>query len=120
MPSPLLQCICLLLAQSGHANHSQRCLLSGVKRTSRGHALTSAFDPKWTSSNLTWQLPASWLDPLRCWGQRQREEINGQNESKCSRHCRFEQEGGFLSQAALCGVHDTDEGDGAHHGRKAM
>src|SRR5262249_39233789 len=32
---------CPLLAQSGHANHSQRCPLSGVKRTSRGPRVPS-------------------------------------------------------------------------------
>src|SRR5262249_9807491 len=40
---------------SGHANHSQRCLLSGVKRTLAGHVSMSAFDPKRTlpSAKLT-------------------------------------------------------------------
>jgi hypothetical protein len=40
---------CLLLAQSGHANHTQECPLSGVKRTLIGSAAMSAFDPKRTS-----------------------------------------------------------------------
>src|SRR5262249_40784862 len=39
MPSP-----CPLLAQSGHADRSQRCLLSGVKRTSVGHS-KCAYEP---------------------------------------------------------------------------
>ena len=37
---------CLLLAQSGRLATEFQCLRSGVKRTSRGHALMSAFDPK--------------------------------------------------------------------------
>jgi hypothetical protein len=37
---------CLLLAKSGHAGPSERCPLSGVKRTSGGHASMSASDPK--------------------------------------------------------------------------
>src|SRR5262249_41653411 len=36
---------CPLLAQSGHANHSQQCPLLGVKRTLVGGAAMSAFDP---------------------------------------------------------------------------
>jgi hypothetical protein len=39
---------CLLLAQSGHGDHAQRCPLLGVKRTSAEHAGMSAFDPKRT------------------------------------------------------------------------
>src|SRR6516165_9180099 len=34
-----------LLAQSGHHDALNECPLSGVKRTLRGHALMSAFDP---------------------------------------------------------------------------
>jgi hypothetical protein len=34
------------LAQSGHHNGVQRCLLLGVKRTLVGDAAMSAFDPK--------------------------------------------------------------------------
>ena len=41
---------CLLLAQSGHANRSQQCPLSGVKRTLLRLAPMSAFDPKRPSS----------------------------------------------------------------------
>jgi hypothetical protein len=36
---------CLLLAQSGHGDHAQRCPLLGVKRTSTGARPMSAFDP---------------------------------------------------------------------------
>jgi hypothetical protein len=36
------------LAQSGHHSRSDLCPLSGVKRTSRGRAPMSAFDPKRT------------------------------------------------------------------------
>ena len=39
------------MAASGHSGHSRNaseCLLSGVKRTSRGHAEMSANDPKRT------------------------------------------------------------------------
>src|SRR6516164_9831366 len=39
---------CLLLAQSGQANPSQQCPLSGVKRTLVKDAAMSAFDPKRT------------------------------------------------------------------------
>jgi hypothetical protein len=35
---------CPLLAQSGHCRRAERCPLSGVKRTSHGHPLMSAFD----------------------------------------------------------------------------
>src|SRR5262249_55307721 len=41
---------CPLLAQSGHSVTEFQCPLLGVKRTSRGHAPMSAFDPKRTSS----------------------------------------------------------------------
>ena len=44
----MLHCMGLLLAQSGHPNTLNQCLLLGVKRTSRGRAPMSAFDPKWT------------------------------------------------------------------------
>src|SRR6516164_10845604 len=37
---------CPLLAQSGHFTAEFQCLLLGIKRTSRGQALMSAFDPK--------------------------------------------------------------------------
>src|SRR5215813_9606466 len=40
---------CPLLAQSRHPQVRCTCPLSGVKRTSRGHAPMSAFDPKRTS-----------------------------------------------------------------------
>src|SRR5262249_11354630 len=40
----------LLLAQSGHSPTEFQCPLLGVKRTSRGQALMSAFDPKRTSA----------------------------------------------------------------------
>jgi hypothetical protein len=33
-----------------------RCLLSGVKRTSRFHGAMSAFDPKRTSANVNFKL----------------------------------------------------------------
>jgi hypothetical protein len=39
------------MALTGHASHSQRCPLLGVKRTSAGHASMSAYDPKRTSPN---------------------------------------------------------------------
>src|SRR6516225_5421723 len=44
----LLRRTSLLLAQSGHSDCAQQCPLSGVKRTLRGRALMSAFDPKRT------------------------------------------------------------------------
>ena len=44
----LLHCMSPLLAQSGHPYTLCQCPLLGVKRTSRGHALISAFDPKRT------------------------------------------------------------------------
>src|SRR5262249_61091313 len=44
----LLQCMSLLLAQSGHGNPAQQCPLLGVKRTLLGHCGMSAFDPKRT------------------------------------------------------------------------
>ena len=47
----MLHCICLLLAQSGHSATEFQCLLLGVKRTSRGRAPMSAFDPKRTSAH---------------------------------------------------------------------
>jgi hypothetical protein len=34
------------MAQSGHADRTYECPLLGVKRTSVGHAVLSAFDPK--------------------------------------------------------------------------
>jgi len=37
---------CPLLAQSGHGNRAQRCLLLGVKRTSTRRCEMSAYDPK--------------------------------------------------------------------------
>jgi hypothetical protein len=40
---------CPLLAQSGHHDGAPECLLSGAKRTLRGHALMAAFDRKRTS-----------------------------------------------------------------------
>src|SRR6516164_9947921 len=40
---------CPLLAQSGHSTTESQCPLLGVKRTSRGYALMSAYDPKRTS-----------------------------------------------------------------------
>jgi len=50
---------CLLLAQSGHANHSQQCPLLGVKRTSTDRYEMSTSDPMQTSteprtSSLPW------------------------------------------------------------------
>ena len=39
---------CPLVAQSGHSNHSRECPLLGVKRTSQGIAVMSAYDPKRT------------------------------------------------------------------------
>ena len=39
---------CPLLAQSGHLDTFNQCQLLGVKRTSDGHALMSAYDPKRT------------------------------------------------------------------------
>jgi hypothetical protein len=44
----LLQCMSLLLAQSGHPDTWNQCPLSGVKRTSTGGNPMSAFDPKRT------------------------------------------------------------------------
>src|SRR5262249_403763 len=44
----LLHSMSPLLAQSGHHGAEFQCLLLVVKRTSRGHALMSAFDPKRT------------------------------------------------------------------------
>ena len=41
----MLHCMSPLLAQSGHANHSQRCPLLEVKRTLHRHHGMSAFDP---------------------------------------------------------------------------
>jgi hypothetical protein len=38
------------MAQSGHPDRAERCLLSGVKRTWVSSALMSPFDPKATSS----------------------------------------------------------------------
>src|SRR6516164_5861697 len=61
-----------LLAQSGHAHHTQRCPLLGVKRTSGGDALMSAFDPKTLTPYLDQQrgsceditrLPSIWPAP---------------------------------------------------------
>jgi hypothetical protein len=43
------QCVCLLMAQNGHASSSAECPLSGVKRTRRGHRGMSVYDPKQTS-----------------------------------------------------------------------
>ena len=37
---------CLLLAQSGHIDRGNECLLSGGKRTLRRRTAMSAFDPK--------------------------------------------------------------------------
>jgi uncharacterized MAPEG superfamily protein len=45
-----------LLAQSGHPDTLTQCPLSGVKRTSRGHASMSASDPKRTSPSSS--IPA--------------------------------------------------------------
>jgi hypothetical protein len=39
---------CLLLAQSGHRDRAEECLLSGVKRTLAGRYEMSAYDPKRT------------------------------------------------------------------------
>jgi two-component system, cell cycle response regulator DivK len=47
-PPVLLRCMSLLLAQSGHPGHAQRCPLWGVKRTSPTGYSMSAFDPKRT------------------------------------------------------------------------
>src|SRR5262249_49283024 len=58
---PVLQCMSLLLAQSGHADCAQRCPLSGVKRTSAGADPTSAFDPKRTLASA---LHMSAPDPI--------------------------------------------------------
>src|SRR5262249_52502134 len=44
----LLQCMSLLLAQSGHHDRADPCPLSGVKRTLVGGAAMSANDPKRT------------------------------------------------------------------------
>jgi hypothetical protein len=44
----LLQCMSPLLAQSGHRGTEFRCPLLGGKRTLRGQALMSAFDPERT------------------------------------------------------------------------
>jgi hypothetical protein len=41
------------MAQSGRVSCADGCLLSGVKRTSRAHAVTSAYDPKRKSRELT-------------------------------------------------------------------
>ena len=38
------------MAESGHFKRSRECPLLGVKRTSGGHAVMSAFDPKRTLS----------------------------------------------------------------------
>jgi hypothetical protein len=40
----LLHCMSPLMAQSGHCHRAERCLLSGVKRTSKFKSVTSAFD----------------------------------------------------------------------------
>jgi hypothetical protein len=42
-----------LLAQSRHPDRVGECPLSGVKRTSKFKSVTSAFDPKRTSAELT-------------------------------------------------------------------
>jgi hypothetical protein len=39
---------CLLLALSGHRRAADQCPLSGVKRTSKIHGVTSAYDPERT------------------------------------------------------------------------
>ena len=44
----LLQCTCLLVAQSGHDELLSQCPLLGVKRTSKFAGVMSAFDPKRT------------------------------------------------------------------------
>jgi hypothetical protein len=62
----LLQCMSLLLAQSGHSESTRRCPLSGVKRTSDGHAPMSAFDPKRTF-RLRVRFQPLWL-PLQFHG----------------------------------------------------
>src|SRR6516225_6139192 len=49
---------CLLLAQSGHFATEFQCLLLGVKRTSRGHAPMSAYDPRRTLTASLKPLPA--------------------------------------------------------------
>jgi hypothetical protein len=45
----LLHCTSPLLAQSGHRDGAEECPLLGERRTSRGMAPMSAFDPKQTS-----------------------------------------------------------------------
>jgi hypothetical protein len=45
----LLQCMSLLLAQSGNDDGARRCPLLGVKRTLLGRAAMSAIYPKPTS-----------------------------------------------------------------------
>src|SRR6516165_1667824 len=57
---------CPLLAQNGHHNRAQRCLLLGVKRTSRLRCGMSASDPKRTSSEFFkrlnfWNCPHAFL-----------------------------------------------------------
>jgi hypothetical protein len=47
----LLHCTSPLLAQSGHHDRAEPCLLLGVKRTSVGRASMSADDPKQTLSH---------------------------------------------------------------------
>src|SRR5271169_5100284 len=44
----MLQCVSPLLAQSGHADRSPSCPLSGVKRTRTPSAVAAANDPKRT------------------------------------------------------------------------
>jgi len=60
----MLQCMSPLLAQGGHSATEFQCPLSGVKRTLRGHAPMSAFDPKRTSAAQNW-CRANWpLNPI--------------------------------------------------------
>jgi hypothetical protein len=53
----LLQCMGPLLALSGHSVSTRQCPLLGVKRTWRLTVRMSAFDPKRTSSGLTFCSP---------------------------------------------------------------
>jgi hypothetical protein len=51
---------CQLLAQGRHPNALVRCLLSGVKRTSRNPPIMSANDPKRTLSRSRYPQRVSW------------------------------------------------------------
>jgi hypothetical protein len=72
----------------------------GTKRTSNCRPAMSVFGGKADIGFRTASVKNN--QNAKAWENR-----DGENEGECSRHCCFEQEGGFLSQATLCGVHDT-------------